>query len=86
MVPFLISPVLLHVLSNFFFNFTLTNILGGAGWRIRLMHCSTRLKVAGSIPGSIISIIHLLNPSDRNMALGSTQPLAEASARNIFCG
>ena len=43
-------------------------------------------KVAGSIPDGVIGIFHRHNPSDRNMALGSTQPLTEMSTRNIFWG
>jgi len=30
------------------------------------------------------TILHLHNPSDRTMALGSTQPLTEMSSRNFF--
>jgi hypothetical protein len=40
-------------------------------------------KVAGSIPDGVIGIFHLLNPSDRTMALGSTQPLTEMSTNGI---
>ena len=36
---------------------------------------------AGSIPGGVIEIFHLHNPSGRTMALGSTQPLTEMSKR-----
>ena len=32
----------------------------------------------------IIGIFHRHNPSDRTMALGSTQPLTEMSTRDIF--
>ena len=35
----------------------------------------TSRKVAGSIPYGVIGIFHLHNPSDRTMALGSTQSL-----------
>jgi len=52
----------------------------GTWWRSFLRHCR---KVAGSIPGGIIGIFHWLNPSGRNVALGSTQPLTEISTRNI---
>ena len=48
--------------------------------------CVTNLKVAGSIPGGVIGIFHLRNPSDRTMALGSTQPLTEMSTRRISWG
>jgi len=37
--------------------------------------CATNRKVAGSIPDGFIGIFHRHNPSDRTMALGSTQPL-----------
>jgi len=39
--------------------------------------CATNRKVAGSIPAG---------PSDRTMALGSTQPLTEMSTRSISRG
>ena len=43
--------------------------------------CATNRKVAGSIPDGIIGIFHWHNPSDRTIALGSTQPLTEMSTR-----
>jgi len=45
--------------------------------------CDTNGKVAGLIPGGVIGICHLHNPSDRIMALGSTQPPTEMSTRSI---
>jgi len=36
---------------------------------------TTNRKVAGSIPDGVIGIFHGHNPSDRTMALESTQPL-----------
>jgi len=45
-----------------------------------------KFKVAGSIPDDVIGTFHWHNPSDRTMALGSNQPLAEMSTRNIFKG
>ena len=36
-------------------------------------------EFAGSIPDGVIGISHWLNPSDRIMALRSTQPLKEMS-------
>ena len=36
--------------------------------------CAINRKVAGSIPDGVIGIFHWHNPSDRTMALGSTQP------------
>jgi hypothetical protein len=41
----------------------------GAAYRSWLRHCAASLKVAGSIPDKV--------------ALGSTQPLTEMSARNL---
>jgi hypothetical protein len=48
--------------------------------------CATNRKVAGSIPDDVVGIFHWHNPSDRTMALGSTQPLKEMSTRSISCG
>jgi len=48
--------------------------------------CATNRKVPGSIPDCVIGIFHLHNPSDRNMALESTQPVTEMSTRSISCG
>jgi hypothetical protein len=51
-----------------------------------LRYCATNRKVAGSIQDGVIGIFHLHNPSDRTMALGSTQPPTEMSTRSISCG
>ena len=40
--------------------------------------CATNWKVAGSITDGVIGNFHGHNPSDRTMALGSTQPLTGA--------
>ena len=48
--------------------------------------CATNRKVAGSIPDGVIGLFHWHNPSDRTMALGSTQPLTEMSTRSISWG
>ena len=48
--------------------------------------CTTNRKIAGSIPDGVIGIFHWHNPSDRTMALGSTQPLKEMSTRRISWG
>ena len=45
-------------------------------------HRATSRKVVGSIPDGAIAIFHWHNPSDRTMALGSTQSLTEMSTRN----
>jgi hypothetical protein len=42
--------------------------------------------VADLIPRGVIGIFHSYIPSDRTMALGSTQSLTEMRARNIFWG
>jgi hypothetical protein len=42
-----------------------------------LRYCATNRKIAGSIPDGVIGIFHWHNPSDRIMALGSTQALKE---------
>jgi hypothetical protein len=51
-----------------------------------LRYCATNRKVAGSIPDGVIGIFHWHDPSDRTMALGSTQPLTEMSTRSISWG
>jgi len=48
--------------------------------------CATNRKVAGSIPDGVFGIFHSHNPSDRTMALGSTQPLTEMSTTSISWG
>jgi hypothetical protein len=51
-----------------------------------LRYCATNWKVAGSIPDGVTGIFYWRNPSDRIMALGSTQPLTEMSTKSISCG
>jgi hypothetical protein len=51
-----------------------------------LRYCATNRKVVGSIPDHVIGIFHWHNPSDRTMALGSTQPLTKMSTRRISLG
>jgi len=48
--------------------------------------CATNRKVAGSILDGVIGTFHQHNPSDRTMALGSTQSLTERSTRSISWG
>jgi len=49
--------------------------------------CATNRQVAGSIPAGVIGIFHWHKiPSDRTMALGSTQPLTEMTTRGISWG
>jgi hypothetical protein len=51
-----------------------------------LRYCATNQKVAGSIPDVVMEIFIDINPSDRTMALGSTQPLTEMSTGSISWG
>ena len=51
-----------------------------------LRRCATNREVAGSIPDGVIGIFHWHHPSDRTMALESTQPLTEMSTRSISWG
>jgi hypothetical protein len=53
------------------------HILSRPRWRSWLRHRYNRRKVAGSILHNVTGIFHEQNPSDRTMALGSIQPLAE---------
>jgi hypothetical protein len=48
-----------------------------------LKHYATNRKVAGSNRDEVIEFFNWPNPSSRNMALGSTQPLTEMSTWNI---
>ena len=48
--------------------------------------CATNRNVAGSIPDGVTGIFHWHNPSNRTMALGSTQPLTEMSTGSISLG
>ena len=49
--------------------------------------CATNRKVAGSIQDGVTGIFHRhKNPSDRTMAMGSTQPLTEMCTRSISWG
>ena len=53
-------------------------------WWLRC--CATSRTVPGSIPGGVTGILCDIFPSDRTMALGSTQPLVKMSTRNICWG
>jgi hypothetical protein len=66
--------------------YTLYTYTRGTRWRSWLRHCPTSRKAEGSIPFSFTGIFHWHNPSGHTMALGSTQPLAEMSTRNISWG
>ena len=60
--------------------------VGGTRWRNCLRNCGTSRKGEGSIPDGVIGNFRQNNPSDRTMALGSTQPLTEMSTRSISWG
>jgi hypothetical protein len=62
--------------------FFYTNI-GGTPKRSWLRLYATSRKVADSIPDKVIGFFNLLNPANRTMTLGSTQPLTEISTRNL---
>jgi hypothetical protein len=51
-----------------------------------LRYCATNQKVACSTPDGVMEFFIDIYPSDRTMALGSTQPLTEMSSRRISCG
>jgi hypothetical protein len=51
-----------------------------------LRYCATNQKVAGSIPDGVMEFFIDINPSDRAMAPGSTQPLTEMSTGSISWG
>ena len=53
---------------------------------LQILNSLTSRKVAGSIPDCVIGIFHSHNTPGRTMALGSTQPLTEMSARNFSWG
>ena len=61
-------------------------ILTGTAVAQWLRCCATNRKGAGSIPDGVIGIFHWPNPSDRTMALGSTQPVTEMCPRSISWG
>jgi hypothetical protein len=51
-----------------------------------LRYCATNQQVAGSISDCVMEFFIDINPSDRTMALGSTQPLTEMSTGSISFG
>jgi hypothetical protein len=58
-------------------------IVAVAQW---IKYCATIRKVAGSIPDGVMEFFVDINPFDRSMALGSTQPLIEISTRSVSWG
>jgi hypothetical protein len=59
---------------------------GGTAVAQWLRYCATNKKIAGSITDGVMEFIIDVNPSDRTMALGSTQSLTEMSTRSISWG
>jgi hypothetical protein len=55
----------------------------GTRYRSWLRQYATSRKVAGSSPDEMDFFFNLPNPSNRTMALGSTQPLTKISTRNL---
>jgi hypothetical protein len=53
---------------------------GGTAVAQWLRYCATNQKIAGSIPDGVMEFFIDINPSDRTMALGSTQPLPPSCA------
>jgi hypothetical protein len=56
---------------------------GSRGSVVDLRHYATSQKVAGSIPGEVITFLNWPNHSSSIMALGSTQFLTEMITRNL---
>jgi hypothetical protein len=69
----------------FFYINVYTQLLVGTEVAQWLKYCATNQKATGSIPEGVAGIFHSHNPSDRTMALGSTQPLTEMST-GVFPG
>ena len=55
----------------------------GRGVALWLRRCATSQTVPGLIPGGVTGFFSDIFPSDRIIALGSTQPLVKMSTRNI---
>jgi hypothetical protein len=51
-----------------------------------LGYCATNQKVTGSIPDGVMAFFIDINPSDRTLALGSTQPLTKMITGSISRG
>jgi hypothetical protein len=58
------------------------NICCGA----KALRCATSRTVPRSIAGGVTEFFSDISPSDRTMALGSTQPLVKMRTRNILGG
>jgi hypothetical protein len=60
----------------------LLNRWRGTRYRSCLRYYATSWKVAGSIPDDVIGFLNSIEPSNRTVALGSSQPLT-TSTRNL---
>jgi hypothetical protein len=69
-----------YALQKVYFSFVHNITTAVAQW-LRL--CATHQKVGVSIPDGVMEFFIDITPSDRNMVLGSTQPLTEMSTGNI---
>jgi hypothetical protein len=79
--------ICIHIYRHYIYVYICIYIyIRGTAVAQRLRYCAIKRKVAGSIPGGVTGIFHWHNLSDRTMALGSTQPLTEMSARSISWG
>ena len=67
-------------------NLFILPLIRGTQWRSCLRHCAESQKVAVSISGGVVGILHWHNPLGRTTALRSTQSLREMSTRNISLG
>ena len=86
------SPILMFLccsnllFSTYFFfpfNFCFLPSSLGPGVAQWLRRCATSRKVPGSIRGGVTGFFSDIFPSDRTMALGSTQSLVKMSTRNV---
>jgi hypothetical protein len=75
-------PVYLHRVDKDSYNFIFCLVLS-LTW---LRRCATSRTVPGSILGGVTGFFSDIFPSDRTMALGSTQPLVKMSTRIISWG
>jgi hypothetical protein len=67
-------------MARYFFGLHIHLGPGVAKW---LRRCATSRTLQGPIPGGVTGIFSDISPSDRTMALGSTQPLVKMNTRNI---
>jgi hypothetical protein len=58
-------------------------VIGAFNFYYRKAHYATSRKVVGSTPDEVTGFFNWPNPSNRTMALGSTQPLTKINTRNF---